>query len=545
MKIKILCLITLLGITLSFPTFAQQNETVSNESSFQNDPIVEMLDSLITLNNVIRFNSQNAFGDGITSPSSESPQYSDEIYAQRMAKIYSPIPLVYNDQVKKYIDLYAYHRTTLTSRVLGLSNLYFPLFEEILDKEGLPLEFKYLSVVESALNPVAVSKAGATGLWQFMYNTGKLYNLKINSYYDERRDPVKASYAACKYFKDMYAIYGDWLLVIAAYNCGPGNVNKAIKRSGGKTDFWSISKYLPAETRGYVPAFIAVTYVMNYSNEHHIFPVAPAYNYFEVDTVAIDGGISLRKIAEAIDLPIDVITYLNPIYKRGVIPDTENSNYLRLPSNKVGAFIATEQTLFDPVAPPTEPQITLVSEISNSLEANNASARESGSEKSADGNYNIVKKRVRKNYVVRSGDNLSALSKKFDCSLADLKSWNKLKSNSIMKGQQISYYTQVTIKVPVPQTDLTAKTDSGANQQAIKANASTDSTKDISVSQANTSPATDQTKIIYHMVQKGDTLWNIAQRYEGVTVEQIMKINSINNITNLKPGTKLKVKVNG
>ena len=157
-----------------------------------------------------------------------------------------------------------------------------------------------MAIVESALNPVAVSRMGATGLWQFMYNTGKMYNLTINSFIDERRDPIKSTYAACKYFKDMYAIYGDWLLVIASYNCGPGNVNKAIRRAGGKKDFWAISKYLPAETRGYVPAFIAVTYVMNHSSEHNIFAVEPAFNYFEVDTLAIDKQISLKKIAEAV-----------------------------------------------------------------------------------------------------------------------------------------------------------------------------------------------------------------------------------------------------
>lgn len=536
----------LLGAWSTSPLVAQQGGVASDQLIYKNDPIVEMLDSLITLNNVIRFNNQSEYGSGLTSAKADVPQYSDEIYAQRMAKIYSPIPLVYNTEVRRYIDLYANHRRELTSRVLGLSNLYFPLFEEILDKEGLPLEFKYLSVVESALNPVAVSRVGATGLWQFMYNTGKLYNLKINSFYDERRDPVKSSYAACKYFKDMYAIYGDWLLVIAAYNCGPGNVNKAIKRAGGKKDFWAISKYLPAETRGYVPAFIAVAYVMNYSNEHQIFPIAPAYNYFEVDTVAIDGGISLNKIAKAIDLPMDVITYLNPIYKRGVIPDTENSNYLRLPVSKVGAFIATEQTLYDPIATQTEPQITFVSDIANSLEADSGAIVTDGTtEKSANGNYKLVKKNVKKNYIVRSGDNLSALSKRFVCSVSELKSWNKLHSNSLLKGQRLSYYAQVTVKVPIvtPQSEVATKSDTGASQIS-KLSDSTGTTSQVQVSKAQSKPNVGQQEVIYHMVQKGDTLWNIAQRYEGATVEQIMKINSINN-TNLKPGTKIKVKVIG
>ena len=515
---------------------AQGENNITGENLAQQDPIAEMLDSLVTLNNVIRFNNQNTFGSGVTAGVKTIPQYSDEIYAQRIAKIYSPIPLVYNEQVKQYIDLYAYRKRELTSRVLGLSNLYFPLFEEILDKEGLPLEFKYLSVVESALNPIAVSRVGATGLWQFMYNTGKIYDLKINSYYDERRDPVKASYAACRYFKDMYKIYGDWLLVIAAYNCGAGNVNKAIKRAGGQKDFWAISRYLPAETRGYVPAFIAVTYVMNYSTEHHIFPVEPAFNYFEVDTVAIDRNVSLKKIADAIDLPLDVVTYLNPIYKRGVIPDTENSNYLRLPTSKLAAFIAAEPTLYDPIVTPV-PQFASNTVIDTQVDA------DAVQQLSADGSYKMVTKKVKKNYTVRSGDNLSALSKKFDCTTADLKSWNKLNKNTLLKGQRLTYYTQVTVKVPVPSSDAVAKNDSGTSQPDKIADSSI--TSESSVAQTKTTTTTNQPGVVYHMVQKGDTLWNIAQRYEGATVEQIMKINKINNTTNLKPGTKLKVKVTG
>jgi membrane-bound lytic murein transglycosylase D len=308
-SLKCLCLCFFLCASGIINSVQSQSVPVSNpvtDTKLVNDPIIELLDSLVMLNNIIRFNSISNNETGITSIK-DVPNYSDEIYEQRIGKIYSPIPLVYNEEVKKYIDLYAFKRRGLTSRVMGLSELYFPLFEEILDKEGLPMEFKYLSIVESALNPIAVSKMGATGLWQFMYNTGKMYNLKIDSYYDERMDPIKATHAACRYFKNMYDIYGDWLLVIAAYNCGPGNVNKAIRRSGGKTNFWEIAKFLPAETRGYVPAFIAVTYVMNYASEHQIFPVQPAYNYFEVDTLAVDKSVSLKKISAAVNFPLDVI----------------------------------------------------------------------------------------------------------------------------------------------------------------------------------------------------------------------------------------------
>ncbi|MBL7914336.1 MAG: transglycosylase SLT domain-containing protein [Bacteroidia bacterium] len=529
---KLLRSLSLFGLLVSMGGSFAIAQTVSNPPAetalLQNDPIVEMLDSLVTLNNVIRFNSQNTLGDGKTTKV-DIPVYSDEIYAQRMSKLSSPIPLTFNAEVKKYIELYAYKRRELTSRVLGLSNLYFPLFEEVLDQEGLPLEFKYLAVVESALNPVAVSRVGATGLWQFMYNTGKLYDLKTSSYYDERRDPVKSTYAACQYFKDMYKIYGDWLLVIAAYNCGPGNVNKAIRRSGGKTNFWEIARFLPAETRGYVPAFIAVTYVMNHPYEHQIFPVAPAYNYFEVDTVAVDQQISLRKISEAIDLPLDVLTYLNPLYKRGIIPQSQQSHILRLPTSKINAWLAAEPTLFAPVAPePVFAAVTPVkSEETETIKADNDSDATA---------FRYETKKVKKVYTVKRGDNLSLIARKINCTVADLKQWNRLKSGTLLAGQRLSYYSKQKVKVEIePEEPMASTNDTAGTKSAVAAQESDDNTKKIASNQ----------EYVYHKVEKGDTLWNIAKRYEGVTVKQIMEFNRITDITNLKPGTKLKVKVNG
>lgn len=497
-----------------------------------NDPIVEILDSLVMLNNVIRFNNISMQGTGETE-NKNVPYYSDEIYSQRISKIYSPIPLTYNDQVKQYIDLYAYKRRGLTGRVLGLSNLYFPLYEEILDKEGLPLEFKYLSVVESALNPVAVSKMGATGLWQFMFNTGKMYDLKINSYIDERRDPVKATYAACRYFKDMYAIYGDWLLVIAAYNCGPGNVNKAIRRAGGKTDFWSISKYLPAETRGYVPAFIAVTYVMNYASEHNIFPVQPAFNYFEVDTIAIDNMVALKKIATAVDLPLDVITYLNPLYKRGIIPDMEEPQVLRLPASAIPAFLAAESTIYEPVTIP----VVFASTNQGAIVDDEKDVVSSGA-------YKIESKKIKKIYTVKSGDNLSLISGRLKCSVSDLQKWNKLHSATIRKGQQLSYFSTVKIKVPVEEPKIAVISNESAATAIDSAVVTDSSVAEAAIVKKNETGNKKQ-DFIYHKVEKGDTLWNIAKRYEGATVEQIMEMNRITNINSLVPGTRIKVKVNG
>jgi peptidoglycan lytic transglycosylase D len=499
-----------LGVLIFFAGFlnAQDSTATNEQSASPSDPVADMLDSLVTINNVFRYNKllTDANGEKQLDRPQTFPHYSEQVYAQRISKIKSPINLTYNDQVSRYIDLYAYKKRGLTSRVMGLSQLYFPLFEETLDKEGLPLEFKYLAIVESALNPTAVSRVGATGLWQFMYNTGKIYDLKINSYYDERRDPVKSTYAACRYFKDMYKIYGDWLLVIASYNCGAGNVNKAIRRSGGKTDFWEISKYLPRETRGYVPAFIAVCYVMNYSTEHYIFPVAPAYNYFEVDTVSVKGGISLQKISRAIDLPLDVLAYLNPVYKRGVIPAYQNEAHLRLPIMKISEYIDAENNLFAP--------LIAKNENDSVLDAN------------ANRPFTYEYKSIKKRYRVRSGDNLSVIASRHGCSASKIRKWNHLKSNMIYPGQRLTIYTSQKVKVyfdePVADEGNIAKKTTDAK-----------STGDANI------------KVVYYMVQKGDTLWNIANMYEGVTVEQLKELNEITNIKSLKPGTRLKVKVNG
>ncbi len=498
---------------VSSATSMAQNK-VSDESA--SDLVVDMLDSLVNLNNVIRYQELNSTsGDsGLTDRPNTYPQYSDQVYTQRISKIHSPIKLTYNEQVAAYIDLYAYKRRNLTSRVMGLSQLYFPLFEETLDRESLPLELKYLAIVESALNPTAVSRVGATGLWQFMYNTGKLYGLKVNSYYDERRDPISATNAACQYFKNMYDIYHDWLLVIAAYNCGPGNVNKAIRRAGGKTDFWEISPYLPKETRGYVPAFIAVCYVMNYSAEHYIFPVLPAYNYFEVDTVSVSAGISLYKISQAIDIPIDVLTYLNPVYKRGVIPASNGEEYLRLPVNKISDYLDAEETLFKPLLAETSNQESIVSDNTE------------------DRPFTYEYKKVRKTYVVRSGDNLSAIASRSSCSVNDLKSWNKLRSDMITPGQRLAVYRTEKVKVYSQSVDLEAAKPESA-------------TEDKSAIKPKVQENDIQIKVVYHMVEKGDTLWNIAKRYDGATVEQIMELNSIKDSKSLKPGTRIKVKVNG
>jgi membrane-bound lytic murein transglycosylase D len=469
------------------------------------DPIAATLDSLVNLVYVQRLSQLNTPPNTQFKPY-EVPSYSADVYRSRIAKIQTPIPLTYNNQVREYIDMYALKKRGLTERVMGLSNLYFPLYEEILDQQGLPVEFKYLSIVESALNPTAVSRVGATGLWQFMHATGRLYNLKINSYIDERRDPVKSTVAACQYFKDMYAIYNDWLLVIAAYNCGAGNVNKAIARSGGKKTFWEICSYLPRETRGYVPAFIAVTYLLNYSAEHNLTPVPPVMSYFDADTIMVHQQVSLKHIADAVNMTPELVSYLNPIYKRGVIPDSDEPMALRLPSSKISSYLANIQNIYQP-------------EIENKVIL--ASMDTDVGDKSS---YTTSK--VRKTHSVRKGEHLQAIAKKYNCTVSDLKNWNRIKGTRLAVGQKLTVYVKQKTK-----TDKIVSTRPAVKQTLAK----------------NSKPSQKKSgdgSFVYHTVEEGDTLWEIAKAYDGVTVEQIKSINRLRS-ENLKVGTVLKVKVTG
>ncbi|CAN5485491.1 lytic transglycosylase domain-containing protein [soil metagenome] len=498
--------------------FAQQTTLETPAPAVSYDPIAATLDSLVNQNYIQRLSFANQGTQQNNFQPYEVPSYSDEVYTQRISKIQSPMALVYNQQVREYIDMYALHKRGLTERVMGLAQLYFPLFEQTLDQNELPLEFKYLSIVESALNPVAKSRVGATGLWQFMLQTGKFYNLKVNSYVDERRDPVKSTQAACDYFKNMYAIYHDWLLVIASYNCGAGNVNKAIARSGGKTNFWEISKYLPKETRGYVPAFIAVTYLMNYSTEHNLNAVPPIISFYEADTVLVDQQVSLRDVAEVIDVPLDLLTYLNPLYKRGIIPESDELQVLRLPTNKINTYIANIDKLFVPDNQPdfkagTEPSLA-----------------------------DYITKQVKKYHIVKHGEQLYSIADKYNCTIKDIKRWNKFKGTKVYKGQRLLVYVSVKEKAQLGTT--VKKTDAqGELKPGDAASVAAAKKKTTPVKQKTVVNSPDSSKYTWHVVQKGDTLYSIAKLYDG-TIDEIKSLNKLNT-NQLMPGTKLRIKVTG
>ena len=275
-----------------------------------------------------------------------NPTYTKEEYINRLSRLPTVMEMVYNEVVQKFIDRYSGRLRHSISYMLGASNFYIPIFEEALEVYQLPLELKYLPIIESALNPKAVSRVGATGLWQFMIGTGKQYGLQVNSHVDERRDPVKSSYAAARYLRDLYKVFGDWNLVIAAYNCGPENINKAIHRAKGEKDYWRIYPYLPKETRGYVPAFIAANYIMTYYSQHNICPMStrlPAKS----DTVMVSKNVHLEQVAEVVGINIDLLRSLNPMYRRDVIPGASEPLPLRLPQTEVGKFIDMEDSVYN------------------------------------------------------------------------------------------------------------------------------------------------------------------------------------------------------
>jgi membrane-bound lytic murein transglycosylase D len=343
------------------------------------------------------------------------PIYADSVYAYRLALLESEVPLNYNQYVRPYIDLYAVRRRGLVSKVMAWSKYYFPQFEEALDRENMPMELKYLAVIESALNPNATSPVGAAGMWQFMAPTGRMYGLKTSSTYDERRDVQKSTDAAIKYLRNSYRIYGDWLLVIASYNCGPGNVNKAIKRAGGVKNFWAIQQYLPKETRGYVPAFIAATYVMEYAPEHNLYANEELEIFQHTDTILVDNSYSLHQLAKKLDMSVSDIQMYNPSLRRGVLPFSSEKIALTLPYEKSMRFTQYNND--------TEFRANMNTEAI-------ALNKQIETEKHAAPKSQIT-------YKVKKGDHLSVIADKYDVSVNDIKRWNKLKGTKIAVGQRL------------------------------------------------------------------------------------------------------------
>ena len=370
-----------------------------------------------------------------------NPVYSKEVYKERLARIPSVIELPYNDVVQKFIDRYSGRLRRSVSIMLGAQNFYMPTFEEALESYGLPLELKYLPVIESALNPNAVSHVGATGLWQFMLATGKQYGLEINSLVDERRDPVRASYAAAHYLRDLYKIFGDWNLVIAAYNCGPENINKAIHRSNGATDYWQIYPYLPKETRGYVPAFIAANYIMNYYCDHNICPMQ-ANLPSKTDTVVVSRDVHFEQVAQVLGMEIDQIKQLNPQYRRNIVNGSTRPMALRLPATLVGKFIDNEDSIYAYrpdvlLAKRTEVEVNDDVPSYSRRSSSSSRSKSTSSRKSRSKGKKGKKNKGGRNVTIRQGDTLSDIAKRNGTTVSKLKKLNKISGSSIRAGKKL------------------------------------------------------------------------------------------------------------
>ncbi len=462
------------------------------EIQFEDDPIAATFDSLLTLR-YFRIPAEadtNAFVNDTAVNSVDVSNVSDSLLAYRMAQLNeeSPFDLTYNPTVKKYIVLYSQRRREQMSRMLGLAEYYFPMFEATLDKYDLPLELKYLAIVESALNPKARSRVGAKGLWQFMYTTGRINGLAVSSYVDERSDPIKSTEAACRFLSQLYKIFGDWNLALAAYNSGPGNVNKAIRRSGGKTDYWAIRPFLPRETASYVPAFIAVNYTMAYAHELGIEPKPSLLSYYETDTVLVKHTLTFEQIQRFVNIDEETLEAYNPSYKYKIIPKLEKRPYyLVLPREYMGVFVANEDSIY-------------------------AKAKKEVEEKKAKlPTYAEMDEKIR--HKVRSGETLGGIAQKYGVRVSDIKRWNGLRSDRIRVGQRLTIFPR---RLPKSST-------------ASKSSKKKKSSKPV--------PAPAGSKTITYTVQSGDTLYDIAKKYPGISAENIKEWNQIG--ASIKPGMKL------
>lgn len=505
----------LLAIGVALLSWTGQAQTVIPDSIPDHTPqhFDECLDSLLNLWYVNTSATDLVLDTLPVNDQSPIGKLPDSVYIERIANINSPIPYVFNDKVRAYIELYTLKRRDQVKTMLGLSEYYFPMFEEQLDAHNIPLELKYLPIIESALNPRAFSRAGASGLWQFMYYTGKQYGLNINSYIDERRDPYQSTVAAVSYLNDLYAIYKDWFLVIAAYNCGPGNVNKAIRRSGGQRDFWKIYYHLPRETRGYVPAFIAATYTFIYARQHKLYPTAntlPAVT----DTILINKPLHFKQIASMLDVDVNYLRDLNPQYRRDVIPSQRKAYPLRLAFDHVTDFAALEDTIYQYQRNKYFTDGKLVAKPEYSV-------------------YTPDKPKGKATvyYTVKSGDAVGLIADWFDVRTSDLRYWNNIRRNIIRVGQKLVVY------VPKSKVDYYKQVNTLSYAEKQRRNGNT-----VTASTVRKAPVKEDPNYIYYTVRSGDNLWSIAKKYRGVSNSDIMRLNDLSDASRLSPGQKLKIK---
>lgn len=478
--------------------------------------------------------------------------YSDEEMQQRIKDISGQIPMKFNRLIKSHIKAYTGRRKHSTEKIISRSMVYFPIFEEAFQRHNMPTDLKYLAIVESALNPKAVSPVGATGPWQFMKGTAKQYKLKINRHVDERKDPNVASDAAARFLKDLYERYGDWNLAIAAYNCGPGRVNKALRRSGSKT-YWGAAKFLPKETRNYVPAFIAVAYTMNYYHLHNIYPEHPEYDLQVTDRVRVFENVSLKQVAAATSLTLEAVKFLNPSWLRGMIPTNNHGYVLTLPLTKMGDF-TSQYTKVSPVNFQATPILasyeSTITNTSSTTYTNRTTAEPLPS------TVSVSYEQVQKTYKVKRGDNLGKIARRHNCSVRDLRSWNNMKGSLLRVGQRL---TIMELK-PVLKKPIESPREIEQNYVSRNNNTTTSTTTTyesnianrVNVNPLNMASTTsnammsDVLKGTYqfkaYKVQRGDSLWKIANKF-NIKIGDIIQVNGLMKNQKLHPGKQLQIPV--
>lgn len=461
-----------------------------------------------------------------------------EILKKRLKRLdaHSPFVIEYNQTLENTIKIFLKKRSKSIERQMAIAEYYFPMFEEHLAKYNVPLEIKYLAIVESALNPKAKSRVGAGGLWQFMPATGKQYKLNVTSYVDDRHDPIKATEAACQYLSNMYAIFGDWSLVLASYNCGPNNVSKAIRRAGGSNDYWEIRKFLPKETANYVPAFLATMYIYEFKKELGLTPKKAPVAYFQTDTVAVKRGMTFKQIADLLDVTVDKIEFFNPTFKNNFIPSYENELYfLRLPKDKIGLFVSNEDKIYAyleylEAEKLRKVQLAKIQKQDSIAKQDSIVALE---EKEFDKIVTQTTKEVVKKeyYKVKKGETLSKIATINNVSVEQLKKWNTINGTTINEGQYL--VLQKTKKITVNEIVKVPKT-----KTEQLPNSTGDNIVKLDKKPANKEVITKEEE--FYTVQKGDSIFSISKKYPNVTVDDLKKNNNLCD-DNIQPGMKLKI----
>ncbi|NLB26083.1 MAG: transglycosylase SLT domain-containing protein [Bacteroidales bacterium] len=505
-------------VKLTLDTVAYIDTLLIDEAGFTDEKpdqiFIDKMDSLANTWYIKHLFHPDSTNRGVYNFPSDLP---DSVYILRLQAIQQVIPLSYNKLVKSFIRMYTEKKRSLVEIMLGLSGYYFPVFEEVLDKYEMPLELRYLPVIESALNPKARSRAGANGLWQFMYQTGRQYNLEITSFIDERSDPLKSTEAAVRYLKQLYDVYGDWHLTIAAYNCGPGNVNRAVGRCGNKVNYWDIYYFLPRETREFVPAFIAASYVMNYYKEHNLFPLLPDVPFI-TDTVMVNDYLHFDQVSEFLNIEKEQLRSLNPMYRRDVIPAKPDKSYpLILPESKIFEFISNDTLIFAHKRDKYFPDNSLANPAT--LSASDFIPAD-------------IKGKAGITYTIKTGDNIGYISSWFNVRAADLRYWNNIHRNLIRAGQKLIVY--------VPEDK---------KEKYEKVNTMTFAQKQAMIGKTSETVAGKKPEVEkfdpnyeYYIVKSGDTVWGIAGKYTGISPEDILKLNNLNHRSSLSVGQRLKIR---